>query len=161
MSQTFFADAMHKKLARWLRIFGADAEYLETGDNEVLERLRKSPERVLLTQDVQLHARAVKRGFKSFLVPRDAAVEEQVALIFGKYGIPLGDFPSKTVCPQCNGALKPAGKGEVAGRVPEKVFARHEKYWSCAKCKKAYWEGTHWQKISEAAGRVKKRMGGG
>lgn len=161
MPPTFFADAMLKKLARWLRIFGADVEFLETSDNEILERLRENPERILLTQDVQLEERATKRGFKSFLVPREVPIESQIAAVFSEFGLGFCDFPSKTNCPQCNGALKVVEKSAVAGRVPEKVFARHDKFWSCAKCKKAYWEGTHWQKIREAAERVKKEMDGG
>ena len=154
MPQPFIADAMLLKLARWLRIFGADVEYAAIPDNELLALLKAHPRKVLLTQDVQLHERAQRRGLKSFLVPRGVPMEEQIASIFKEFRLKLEDFPSKTVCPECNGELKTVGKKEVKGRILENIYKRHKKFWLCAKCGKVYWEGSHWKRINETAKKV-------
>lgn len=154
MSHAFAADAMLKKLARWLRIFGADVEFLDREDNEILAFLSTHPTHILLTQDVQLHERALHRKFSSFLVPRYISTEEQIAAVFREFSLSLSDFPAKTICPACNGKLLIVGKKEVEGKVLPAVLLRHEKFWLCEKCGKAYWEGTHWGKITEAAKRV-------
>jgi len=158
MSQSFIADAMFKKLARWLRIFGVDVEYAEIPDNEILALLMLYPSKALLTQDVQLHERAQRRGFKSFLVPRDIPMEDQIASIFREFNLKFEDFPSKTVCPDCNGPLEVVTKSKVKGKVLENVYKRHRKFWLCTKCGKAYWEGTHWKRINETAERVKSKL---
>jgi uncharacterized protein with PIN domain len=154
MLASFAADAMLKKLARWLRIFGVDVEYLDREDNDILAFLSAHPTRILLTQDVQLHERALHRRFSSFLVPRDVSTEEQIAAVFSEFGLKLDDFAARTICPACNGKLLVVGKKEVEGKVLPAVLARHEKFWLCEKCGKAYWEGTHWEKITEAAKRI-------
>ncbi len=154
MPARFVADAMLKKLARWMRIFGVEVDYLDKEDNEILKFLAGHSDSILLTQDVQLNERAKGRKLKSFLVPRDVSTEEQIAAVFREFGLSLSDFPSKTVCPACNGKLLTVGGKEVEGKVLPAVLARHTKFWLCARCGKAYWEGTHWRKINEAAERV-------
>lgn len=150
----FAADAMLKKLARWLRIFGADTEFLDIPDNEILAFLSAHPGRILLTQDVQLHERAKRRKLSSFLVPRNVSTEEQVASIFKEFGLSLGDFEARTICPRCNSRLIVVGSTKAEGKAPPAVLARHSKFWLCENCGKAYWEGTHWEKISSSAKRV-------
>ena len=158
MPPEFVADAMLLKLARWLRIFGAKADYIPCSmqDSQVLKLIceRKNRGKILLTQDVQLNERAQLRGCDSFLVPREVTTEEQVAAVLKKFHLTLDDFPAKTLCPTCNGALRKAKKSEVKGKVHENVYAANRKFWLCEGCGKAYWEGSHWKRISEAAQRV-------
>ena len=158
MPQTFIADAMLKKLARWLRIFGVDVEFADIPDNQILALLDIHRGRALLTQDVQLHGRAIHRGFKSFLVPRDLNIEGQLAAVYKEFSLNLEDFPSKTVCPSCNGPLNAAKKSEVKEKVLENVYASRRKFWLCGKCGKAYWEGSHWKRINETAREIKKML---
>jgi len=154
----FVADAMLKKLARWLRILGASTEYLDEDDNKILEYLKIHQKSILLTQDVQLNERAKLRGFKSFLVPREIPMEEQIASVFREFGFSVSEFPSKTICPNCNGSLKLVGREEAAGKALPEVVARHEKFWACERCGHVYWEGSHWLKIKKAAERVQELM---
>jgi len=154
----FVADAMLKKLARWLRIFGAETDFLDRPDNDILAFLKKHPSRILLTQDVQLHERAGLRRLRSFLVPRDTTTEEQVAAVLRHFQLSLDDFPARTICPSCNGRLAVVGKKEAEGKVLPEVLARHEQFWLCEKCGKAYWEGTHWKRISEAAEKISRML---
>jgi len=162
MPPEFVADAMLKKLARWLRIFGAKTDYIPSTmqDSKILKLMRekKNQNKILLTQDVQLHERAELKGFQSFLVPREVPVEEQVAAVLREFHLSLTDFPSNTLCPSCNGELRVAKKSEVKGKVHENVYKAHRKFWLCGKCGKAYWEGTHWERIGEAAKRVNRLL---
>ena len=151
---------MLKKLARWLRIFGVRVEYAEMSDKEILELLGKHPKKILLTQDVQLHERALGRRFRSFLVPREVSIAEQIAAVFRKFGLRIEDFPSKTVCPDDNGELRTVGRREVEGKVLPAILARHSTFWLCKKCGKIYWEGSHWRRIGETAEKVRKLLSG-
>jgi len=152
--QEFIADAMLLKLARWLRIFGVDVDFADLPDNQIIALLDIHRSKALLTQDVQLHGRALHRGFKSFLVPR-LNIEAQLAAVYKEFNLNLGDFPSKTVCPSCNGRLEAVKKSEVKEKVLENVYKSHRKFWLCKKCGKAYWEGSHWKRINETAKSVK------
>ncbi len=159
MPPEFIADAMLLKLARWLRILGAKTDYVPSSmqDSQILKLMleKKNQNKILLTQDVQLHERAKLRGFGSFLVPREVSVEGQVAAILREFHLSLSDFPAKTLCPSCNGALRIVKKSEVKEKVHENVYKSHRKFWLCEGCGKAYWEGTHWERIGEAAQRIK------
>lgn len=129
-------------------------------DSQILKLMleKKNRSKILLTQDVQLHERAKLRGCDSFLVPREVSVEGQVAAVLKEFSLSLSDFPAKTLCPSCNGNLRIAKKSEVKGKVHENVYKLHRKFWLCEGCGKAYWEGTHWERIGEAAQRIKKML---
>lgn len=158
----FIADAMLLKLARWLRIFGIRTDFIPNTmhDSQILKLLAlpANREKILLTQDVQLHGRAQHRGIPSFLVPREVPTEEQVAAVLKEFHLSLKDFPAKTICPSCNGGLRIAKKAEVKGKVHENVYKMHRKFWLCGKCGKIYWEGTHWERIEEAAKRINRLL---
>jgi uncharacterized protein with PIN domain len=158
VAQGFVADAMLKKLARWLRIFGARVEFADLPDNEILKLLSGRGNLALLTQDVQLDMRARRRGFRSFLVPR-APLEEQLAAVAAEFGLAIPPSPSETVCPACNGLLAAVGREEARGEVPERALAGNERFWRCAGCGKAFWEGTHWKGISRTAERARLLLG--
>ena len=145
----FVADAMLKKLARWLRILGAEAIYPEDESDNAILALAKEKNAVLLTQDVELSERAKKGKLRVFLVPRDITTLQQIALLVKEFELNVEDFPSKTLCPKCNGRLAVAGRKDVEGKVPEGILKRFEAYWLCGSCGKAYWEGSHWLKIKK------------
>lgn len=153
----FVADAMLKKLARWLRILGFEAIYPDDIADSRVMAVAKQKRAVLLTQDVELCGRAARHGIGCYLVPR-VSTERQIALIARLYALPIADFPSRTLCPKCNGALKEVGKTQVRGKIYPQVYAKHRKFWTCARCGKVYWRGTHWEKIKKAVLRIKRML---
>ena len=147
---------MVQSLARWLRILGEEALYPEDFDDTALLRLAKEKQAVLLTRDLELSKRAEKSGVACFLVPRNLSLAQQLALLVREFRLDLSRFPSRTLCPSCNGSLRLVGRKEAEGKALESIVARHESFWLCGSCGKLYWEGSHWEKISAFVEQVKK-----
>jgi hypothetical protein len=150
----FVADIMLKKLARWLRILGVEVLYPPSVDDDEIIKLAKEKSKTVLTMDEELCQRARKHGVSAFLVPKKR-IEEQIAIIVDRFHIKIADFPSKTLCPVCNGELKQTKRKEVEGKVLEAVLKKHDKFWLCKKCGKVFWEGSHWERINESVERIK------
>ncbi len=133
----FIADAMLGKLARWLRIIGYDTEYLPSAGDEELISAAEAGGRLLLTRDGELFRRAARRGVPALLIKSNTLIGE-LSEIARTLGLSISD---QTRCPICNGLLVEAS-GDPG--VPAKGMV-----WECPKCRKFYWHGTHWLKISE------------
>jgi len=150
-------DEMLKRAATWCRILGIESEYfIDKSDSELLD-YAKSNNLVLVTRDVQLATRCKKHGVKCIFVKSNVA-EEQVAQIISETGAQLS-FPENTRCPVCNGRLETVSPESMKGKIPEDVYTARKKVWRCKKCKKAYWEGSHWRNIEKFYQRIKKLLG--
>lgn len=149
----FVADVMLAKVARWLRILGIRVESPELKDDGEFIKYAKENKLILLTMDVELSKRARKQNVGIFLVPKKN-LEEQLASILKEFSIPLGKFPSETICPKCNGELKTAEKKDVEGRVYKKTFEEVDSFWECRNCKHVFWEGSHTERIRNAVRRI-------
>jgi len=150
----FVADEMLKKLARWLRLLGVETLYPDSIDDDDIIKFTKKHDKVLLTMDSELCRRARKEGVKVFLMPRKST-EEQLVLLIKRFKLDVSDAPSKALCPLCNGMLKEAGKKDVKTKVPPEVLSKHDAFWMCKKCKKVFWEGSHWERIKRNLEKVK------
>lgn len=153
----FVADEMLKKTARWMRIFGIDVLYPESIDDGALMEIASKTRRVLLTMDRYLYRRCFRKGVQCFFVPNGSS-EEQIIALMKAYDLEMERFPSRTLCPQCNGTLKEVGKKAVKGKVFSSIYKRHRLFWSCDKCGKIFWPGSHWLKIRKAAFRIRKAL---
>jgi uncharacterized protein with PIN domain len=136
----FAVDTMLGTLAKWLRAFGYDAEYLPHAADDDILRLASEEGRVVLTRDAALAGRAGERGL---LVPQ-GAVEAQLKVIVAKY--PRPGSPPLSRCLSCNAMLESAGKelARKGGSVPPGVLAREEEFWLCPRCGKFFWPGSHY-----------------
>jgi uncharacterized protein len=143
------ADAMLGRLARWLRILGFDTLYDTALDDLDLVRIARAENRVLLTQDRPL---AQRRDVRALLV-RSSELTEQLAQVVCDLALRLDDARSR--CSICNAPLEPAGREQVAGRVPPYVLRTQDAFRICPICTRVYWEGTHWQGIRRVLGHVK------
>ncbi|MCX6776788.1 MAG: Mut7-C RNAse domain-containing protein [Candidatus Micrarchaeota archaeon] len=150
----FVADEMLKKLARWLRLLGVETLYPDSIDDDEIIKFTKKHDKILLTMDSELCRRARKQGLSVFLVPRKST-EEQLVLLIKRFKLDVSDAPSKVLCPLCNGMLKEAGKKDVKSKVLPEVLSKHEEFWMCKKCKKVFWEGSHWERIKRNLEKVK------
>jgi uncharacterized protein len=130
------ADRMLGRLARWLRLAGADVSYDSTlGGGELLREARTRG-RIVLTRDkrlrtapdvIWLESNDVRGQMRETLarVPLDSA-----ALAF-------------TRCSRCNTPLRPVSREIVARRVPPFVYASQDRFAQCDGCGRVYWDATH------------------
>lgn len=125
------------KLARWLRIIGHDTEYIPSARDEELISLAEREARLLLTRDNSLSMRALRRGVPSLLL-RSTTIEGALREMASTIGVRVS---GETRCPLCNVILVQDQKVAMA--------PSGESVWSCPRCGKFYWHGTHWLKISE------------
>jgi hypothetical protein len=145
----FLVDAMLGRLATWLRILGYDAAYFRGEDQDLLEQAWRE-RRILLTRDTRLLRR---RRIPPHLCIGSDRVAEQVRQVVDAFGLaPLR--PAARRCPRCNLPLVAEDKAAVAGRVPEFVWSRHDRFWACPGCRRLYWAGSHRSRMDEALRRL-------
>jgi hypothetical protein len=149
----FLLDNMLGKLAKWLRILGYDAVFLETNYDDELIELAMEEKRILLTRDQKLA--------KNFMVPtlliKSEKVDEQLLQVVKRYGLEMEEH-LLTRCPKCNLPLKQIDKEDAREFVPEMVYNSYEEFWMCSSCQRRYWSGTHWQNIKKKVSMIKERI---
>jgi uncharacterized protein with PIN domain len=131
------ADNMLGTLSKWLRVAGVDCEYAEGLDDDDLVAIAEAG-RLVLTRDRDLASRCGPRGM---YVASDE-LEEQLLHVLRAFPALLEGEPLSR-CLVCNVPVERATSAEVAGRAPEGVLERHDEFWSCPRCGRAYWTGTH------------------
>ena len=139
----FIVDSMLGKLARRLRIMGYDTYFDPKMDDHDILKLSKEEGRSIVTRDTQM---AKIRGAKLFLL-RSTDIAEQLKEISKLAKIRLDSSRSFSRCPGCNTPVKDVSKEEVKKIVPKFVYETLNKFSYCPKCKKAYWQGTHYEKL--------------
>jgi len=134
------------RLAKWLRICGFDAEYF-TGDTPgalIIAALKDG--RTILTRN---HRLPLGRGVPILQV-RGESVQEQLVEVYRNLGISPSATELFSRCTVCNEPLSPVGKPAVKNRVPPYVFETQDTYFTCPKCGRIYWQGTHWEQVIKA-----------
>ena len=133
----FLADVMLERLARWLRVLGADVESAAgaAADRDLVRRAG-AEDRVLLTRDRRLAAEHAGR----IVVVRSAAPLEQLAEVVARCDVAIGELFTR--CLLCNVPLEPAP--DVDG-----MPARR-----CPRCGRVYWEGSHTRRMRSALARA-------
>lgn len=158
-SEVFLADAMLGSLARKLRIFGFDTEYIaDTDDDEVLERGIQQG-RVILTADKEFFKRIVKSGARGVLVEGEGDLEDMTH-VMSKLGLTPDDATMGSRCAGCNGPLEMISRKDADG-VPRGVLGRHSVFFKCPACGKVYWEGGHMERMSAFARSLRARLAKG
>jgi len=158
MQPVFVADGMLGSLARKLRMFGFDTLYYNDAEDQKLIEVGLKESRVLLTGDRVLFQKAMKMGLRSILLTgaNDADDLTHIFKSFDIGGIEL--VPEKSRCPMCNDQLEMRDKNSIKDYVPAGVLDKHSKFYFCKKCSKAYWEGSHFQKLEEFEQSVNRRL---
>jgi uncharacterized protein with PIN domain len=146
-------------LARKLRIFGFDTEYLADSDDGKVLRRGMEQGRVILTADKEFFKRIVKKGALGMLVDGQGDLED-MAHILSKLGLTLDDVEMASRCTACNGLLGPITRDQADG-VPPGVLERQSEFFRCTSCNKVYWEGGHMEKMSDFARRLHARLAKG
>jgi len=143
----FIADSMLGKLARWLRMLGHDVIYtIQLNDNDLLE-LAKKENRVLLTKDLELYKRANAKNLDALYL-EGKSESERLAEVAKRYSLTLEIDMEKSHCPVCNTKLKATPKEQLSGEIEKNTFTYYDKFWKCPNCGQVYWQGAHWNQIS-------------
>lgn len=154
----FLLDGMLGKLARWLRMMGYEATYLNNyGDRDLL-LIAKRDSLTLLTSDQELYRTAVGRGIETFLV-EGRTEAERLAALAERYNLDLRIDTRISRCPVCGTLLKETPSSQVKDLVLPATFKVYKTFWVCSnpECHKVYWQGSHWKKIEQtlqAAGKI-------
>lgn len=154
----FITDRMLGRLARWLRLFGYDTLEIKKQENEddTLLALAESGKRILVSRDMLLIRKAVKRGVRAYLV-HSSEIMEQLGEMQKEFGISIE--PQLDRCTLCNSTIRKVEPNEMEiiktkdYVYPERLGSGTE-FWLCDKCGQVYWKGKHWENIRERAERL-------
>lgn len=143
------------RLAKWLRAAGHDVYYAREGtdtSDSFLTRKALEEGRVLLTSDGDfLERRPIRDGsLKFLLIPQNALVEEQLALVIDNFGLQR----LQPRCMECGGELQTISPEEVESQVPRAVLRCNEEFFRCEECGRVFWYGSHWKRIGDRLERV-------
>jgi len=143
----FLADAMLERLARWLRVLGADVVSATGEPDAALVARAAAEERVLLTRDRRLPR---EHDVRACLVLDAVAPLAQLREVVDRCGLVPGN-ELFTRCLLCN---TPLDRMDADERVPADVRARGEPVRRCATCGRVYWEGVHTRRMRAAVARA-------
>ncbi len=132
----FAADRMLMRLARWLRLMGADVICDQALSGAEILRLARGQGRPLLTRDKRLRTASDVLYIESHLF------RDQIREVMDRYPFDPRRF-AFTRCSFCNQLLKEVPREAVARRVPPFVYATHEKFAVCEQCGRVHWAATH------------------
>jgi uncharacterized protein with PIN domain len=129
-------DRMLMRLARWLRLLGADVITDASLSGAELLRIARADNRILVTRDKRLRT-APDVSFVESNVIRGQLHETVRHFGLDPRAITL------TRCSRCNTVLTTIARELVSRRVPPYVFASHERFAECSGCGRIYWPETH------------------
>ena len=134
--QKFAADRMLMRLARWLRLLGADVLTDASLTGADLLKVARRERRVLITRDKRL------RTAPDVIFVESNSFRDQLREVILRLGLDAHPI-AFTRCSQCNHLLVPVARELVLRRVPPYVFASHDRFSECEGCGRIYWPETH------------------
>lgn len=148
-------DQMLGSLAKWLRIFGFDTFYAnnEMTDEDLLH-IATIEKRIIISRDKELILKGKKQNINVIEI-KNTDLNDQLKLVLNL--IKIDEKLVLSRCTLCNTILKTIEKSKVEGKVPRKVFDNNDEFWFCNKCKKFYWMGSHYKKITDKIDEITKR----
>jgi uncharacterized protein with PIN domain len=129
-------DRMLMRLARWLRLLGADVITDSSLTGAELLKIARAETRMLVTRDKRLRTAA-----DVFFVESNA-IRDQIREAVRRFRLDPREI-ALTRCSRCNLVLKAVARELLARRVPPYVFASHDRFAECEKCGRIYWSATH------------------
>ena len=139
----FILDVHLGKLARHLRMLGFDSLYQNNYSDREIINISVTDKRIILTRDLGvLKNSAVKHGYWV----RSQNHREQLKEVIKHFDL-AGDFKPLFRCLECNGVIRKVEKKDVLDKLKPKTKKYYEEFFQCTKCKKVYWEGSHYKKM--------------
>lgn len=131
---------MVARLARWLRLLGADVICDQTLGGPALLKLAREQGRTVLTRDKRL-----KTAPDALFIESNDFRQQLVEV--------LARFPfdprrhAFTRCLRCNQKLRALPRELASRRVPPFVYASVDKFAECERCGRIYWPATHLERV--------------
>jgi uncharacterized protein with PIN domain len=141
----FAADRMLARLARWLRLMGADVICDSALSGAELLRVAREEGRPLLTRDKRL------RTAPDVLYVESHLFRDQIREVMDRYPFDPRRF-AFTRCSSCNNLLKQVPRSVVVHSVPPFVYAAHEKFAVCEHCHRIHWDASHVERARREIG---------
>jgi uncharacterized protein with PIN domain len=143
----FVLDVHLHKLAKKMRLFGFDVDYAKERDDHVLAQISQEQRRILLTRDRHLLMRGnVSHG----LYVRNIEPQKQIIEILGRLDL-FGDINPFTRCLICNNLIRPLPREDMPDdlwrQIPLGVSQWCREYYFCPRCRKVYWQGSHYERL--------------
>jgi uncharacterized protein with PIN domain len=143
----FAADRMLARVARWLRMLGADTIFDESVDGATMLKTARTEGRVMLTRDKRL------KTAPDVLFLNSNDFREQLRQIITRYPFDVLQNAFSR-CSRCNTSLIEVDREVVRLRVPPFVYATNEKFSECPNCAHVYWGGTHPERIFQEVRKI-------
>ena len=139
----FVLDVHLGTLAKYMRMLGFDIKYQNNyADSQIID-ISLHERRAILTRDLGILKQGrVTRGYWV----RNTKPVQQIEEIVERFHL-KNEIKEFSRCMECNSILKSIEKDKVVDRIPLKVKAYHNEFYSCKKCDKIYWKGTHYDKM--------------
>ena len=135
----FVVDCMLGKLAKWLKILGFDAVFFSKIEDDALLDIAKKENRILLTRDTGLIARA-KKDRPLFIESEDWRTQVEQVLDF--YNL-WDEVKPNSRCIECNVRIKDLPREKAKNLVTPFVFENADTFALCPDCGRVFWRGTH------------------
>jgi uncharacterized protein len=132
----FAADRMLARLARWLRLLGADVTCDQAVGGATLLKRARAEDRIVLTRDKRL------RTAPDVLFLASNHFREQLREVLARFPFDPRRH-AFTRCIRCNQPLSPLPPELAARRVPPFVYASMKSFSECDRCGRVYWGATH------------------
>lgn len=130
------ADRMLMRLARWLRLLGADVIVDASLTGAELLQIARADNRIVVTRDKRL------RTAPDVFFVEGNAIRAQLRDTVRHFRLDPRVI-ALTRCSRCNLMLSPVAHELVSRRVPPYVFASHDRFAECGECGRIYWSETH------------------
>jgi uncharacterized protein len=127
---------MLMRLARWLRLLGADVITDASLGGAQLLKVARAEKRILITRDKRL------RTAPDVFFVTSNSIRGQLREAVRRFNLDAR-APALTRCSICNRLLTPVARELVSRRVPPYVFASHDRFAECEGCGRVYWPETH------------------
>jgi len=134
------ADRMLMRLARWMRLLGADVVTDASLSGAEFLKVARAEGRILMTRDKRL------RTASDVMFVESNAIRDQLREVVIRLGLDARAI-AFTRCSLCNRLLSPIARELVIRRVPAYVFASNDRFAQCEGCGRVYWPQTHLARI--------------
>jgi len=141
----FILDVHLGKLARYLRMLGLDTLYRNDYEDNDIVRIARMQNRIILTRDVGLlKKKEVTHGFWI----REQNPKKQVSEVLDRLDLYTHVSPFQR-CIACNGLIEKVEMEEISDRLDSKTKKYYKEFYRCTSCKKIYWKGSHYERMSK------------
>ena len=151
----FLVDSMLGNIAKKLRLFGFNSEYISDIDDSKLIEKAKNENRTIISRDRSLIDRTNKNEISSVYITKENEIEQFLEIAKTTH-LQFDEISGDSArCAKCNSPTSKINKIEIENKIPKRVLEYHDKFWKCDRCDQIYWEGTHIKNLQEFVHKLK------